>query len=91
MLRLGAEVETLRSEVRTLRLELAAQSDLVTKRMRRAVAAERAVERNQEPDDEAAPETPAPPATRRALWGARGRRLMRSAPNLAEVESANGT
>lgn len=80
VMELRSLVENLSSEVRTLRFELAAQSDLVTKRMRRAVAAERAVERNQDREGatDAAPPSPIePPARRLNLWGARGRRLAR--------------
>lgn len=68
-------VENLSSEVRTLRLELSAQSDLVTKRMRRAVAAERAVERNQERPLAGTPVavTPAPPPPPVVASGARAR------------------
>ena len=66
-------VENLRSEVHTLRLELAAQGDLVTKRMRRAVAAERAVERNEDRGAQGVTPAPETPGKRPALWGARRR------------------
>ena len=91
-------LENLSSEVRTLRAELAIQSDLVTKRMRRAIAAERAVERNQELREgvpvapPARAETPAPPARRLSMWGARARIATRAARALAEsVPAINGS
>lgn len=92
VMELRSLVENLASEVRQLRLELAAQSDLVTKRMRRAVAAERAVERHQEQragDAGAAPvPQPATPGRPLSMWGARGRIARRRA---LEAAATNGT
>lgn len=92
VLELRSLVENLRSEVRQLGAELSLQSDLVTKRMRRAVAAERAVERHQEQRVEesgAAPEpATATPARPPSLWGARGRIARRRA--LAGLTNGTG-
>lgn len=66
--------------MRALETEQATLHDQVRKWMRRAIAAERAAERNQEPDPKG-PETPATPApvVARPLWGARARRIGRIA------------
>ncbi|HKW42521.1 MAG TPA: hypothetical protein VJN39_14830 [Gemmatimonadales bacterium] len=80
---LEAELSKTQSVVRQLEGEQLLMHDQVRKWMRRAVAAERAVERNQEPAEDG---TPAPPARRvrlskGLLWGARARRLARGAPD----------
>lgn len=75
-----------------LRAELALTSDLVAKRMRRAVAAERAVERNQEraPDEGSAPAVT--PAKRLTMWGARARiAARRSGARALPAVQTNGS
>ncbi len=94
VLDLGARIGAVESELRSLRGEVSLTSDLVAKRMRRAVAAERVVERtvarNQE--ESANGVAPPPPARRSAAWGARARIRARralsadGAPDLATAE-----
>jgi hypothetical protein len=90
---LQAEVNALRSLVDVLRVEAATMSDLVTKRMRRAVAAERAVERHQERAGDSSPAstppvTPAPPPVGN-LWGARARIAARKAREAARGQGGD--
>lgn len=73
---LQAQVTGCLSQVRALESEQITLHDQVRKWMRRAVAAERAVARNQEPDGAPALPVAAPPARRR-LWGARARMALR--------------
>lgn len=92
VLDLGTRIAALESEVRMLRAELALTSDLVAKRMRRAVAAERAAERNQEraPDEGSAPAVT--PARRLNMWGARARiAARRGAPRPVPAVQSNGS
>lgn len=81
--RLGDELARVESVVRQIETEVAGMHDQVRRWMRRAVAAERAVERNQEPHANgfaavtpASPAAPAAPA-RLSMRGARARIALR--------------
>lgn len=83
--RLASEVGKAQSEVRAYQTEQINMHDQVRKWMRRAIAAERAVERNQDSSAERpAGSTPAPAAL---PWGARGRRY---AAAMRGTSRANG-
>lgn len=82
--RLEGEVVKLASALRQLETEQITMHDQVRRWMRRAVAAERAVELAHEPHPDA-PTTPGPaPRPQMNLWGARARRAAR-------VEAARGS
>lgn len=92
--RLEAELARLQSALRQLETEQVTMHEQVRRWMRRAVAAERAAERNQErPSVVEPPEaaTPVPPPRR--MWGARERiaaRRLRSAPTPTNGEDPDG-
>lgn len=83
--RLGQRVTSLESTLRQLEGEQILMHDQVRKWMRRAVAAERAMVRNQEPSVQTIPVTPERPPT----WGARRRILERRLARAAR-EPVNG-
>ncbi len=86
--RLEAEVSRLASALRLLEVEQGTVHDQVRKWMRRAVAAERAAERNQEPDGA---EPPAPPVMPRVITGVRARRMARLARRDPMADANGGT
>lgn len=86
--KLEAELHKTQSMVRQLEAEQITLHDQTRKWMRRAVAADKNAERNQEPGAriEALPVTPAP----RPEWGARGRMALRRIPAPVDTVSENG-